>query len=136
MLSMLSKNYMALLIRFDRASLNHQFIRSLSDELEGLYSRFAAWKVRNDLDEVQAFLQQEVVMAYPQAFLDWEEATKESSKLGQARAMVLRLLSRPCGELTPAVRSQVEALSLTQLEQLSEDLLDFSGLAALEAWLD
>jgi Domain of unknown function (DUF4351) len=50
--------------------------------------------------------------------------------------MVLRLLSRPCGELTPAVRSQVEALSLTQLEQLSEDLLDFSGLAALEAWLD
>jgi hypothetical protein len=97
---------------------------------------FAAWKVRIDLDEVQAFLQQEVVMAYPQAFLDWEEATKESSKLGQARAMVLRLLSRRCGELSPAVRSQVEALSLTQFEQLSEDLLDFSGLAALEAWLD
>jgi Domain of unknown function (DUF4351) len=136
MLSMLSKNYMALLIRFDRTSLNHQFIRSLSDELEGLYSRFAAWKVRIDLDEVQAFLQQEVVMAYPQAFLDWEEATKASSKREQTIFLVLRLLNRRCGELSPAVRSQVEALSLTQLEQLSEDLLDFSGLAALEAWLD
>ncbi len=74
-------------------------------------------------------------MAYPQAFLDWEEATKESSKLGQARAMVLRLLNRRCGELAPNVRSRIEALSLPQLEQLGEDLLDFSGMADLEIWL-
>jgi hypothetical protein len=103
---------------------------------EGILRLFAAWKVRIDLDEVQAFLDPEVVMAYPQAFLDWEEATKESSKLGQARGMVLRLLNRRCGELMPAVRSRIEALSLPQLEQLSEALLDFGGLADLQIWLD
>jgi hypothetical protein len=103
---------------------------------EGILRLFAAWKVRIDLDEVHAFLDPEVVMAYPQAFLDWEEATKESSKLGQARGMVLRLLNRRCGELMPAVRSRIEALSLPQLEQLSEALLDFGGLADLQIWLD
>ena len=75
-------------------------------------------------------------MAYPQAFLDWEEATKESSKLGQARAMVLRQLNRRCGEMMKAVRSRIDSLSLPQLEQLGEDLLDFGGLADLQAWLD
>ena len=75
-------------------------------------------------------------MPYPQAFLDWEEATKESSKLGQERAMVLRQLNRRCGELMPAVRSRIEALSLPQLEQLGEDLLDFGGLGDLQSWLD
>ena len=75
-------------------------------------------------------------MPYPQAFLDWEEATKENSKLEQARAMVLRQLNRRCGELMPAVRSRIDSLSLPQLEQLGEDLLDFDGLADLQAWLD
>ncbi len=63
-------------------------------------------------------------MAYPQAFLDWEEATKEKSKREQTIVLVQRILNRRCGELTPDVRSQVEALTLTQLEQLSEDLMD------------
>lgn len=103
---------------------------------DGILRLFAAWKVRIDLDEVQAFLNTEAVMAYPQAFLDWEEATKESSKLGQARAMVLRQLNRRCGELMPAVRSRLETLSLPQLEQLGEDLLDFAGLGDLQSWLD
>ncbi len=75
-------------------------------------------------------------MAYPQAFLDWEEATKEKSKREQAFSLVLRQLNRRCGDLMPAVRSRVEALSLLKLEQLSEDLLDFSGVADLEIWLD
>jgi len=40
----------------------------------------AAWKVRIDIGEVQDFLQQETVMAYPQAFLDWEEATRDKGR--------------------------------------------------------
>jgi Domain of unknown function (DUF4351) len=75
-------------------------------------------------------------MAYPQAFLDWEEATKEKSKREQTIALVLRLLNRRCGELMPAVRSRIDGLSLPQLEQLGEDLLDFGGLADLQVWLD
>ena len=101
---------------------------------------FAAWKVRIDLDEVREFLQQEVVMPYPQVFLDWEEATRQSGiAIGEERAkreLVLRQLNRRCGELMPAVRSRLEALSLPQLEQLGEDLLDFDGLGDLQSWLD
>jgi Domain of unknown function (DUF4351) len=88
------------------------------------------------LDEVKAFLDTEAVMAYPQAFLDWEEVTRQDGiRIGEERS-VLRQLNRRCGELMPAVRSRLEALSLTQLEQLGEDLLDFGGLGDLQAWLD
>ncbi len=88
----------------------------------GILRLFAAWKVRIDLDEVKAFLNTEAVMAYPQAFLDWEEATRQDGiRIGEERAM-LRLLNRRCGELMPAVRSRIDSLSLPQLEQLGEDL--------------
>jgi hypothetical protein len=107
---------------------------------DGILRLFAAWKVRIDLDEVQEFLQQEVAMAYPQVFLDWEEATRQDGiAIGEERAkreLVLRLLNRRCGELMPAVRSRIDGLSLPQLEQLGEDLLDFGGLADLQIWLD
>ncbi len=79
-------------------------------------------------------------MPYPQVFLDWEEATRQDGiAIGEERAkreLVLRQLSRRCGDLMPSVRSRVEALSLPQLEQLGEDLLDFSGVADLGIWLD
>ena len=79
-------------------------------------------------------------MPYPQVFLDWEEATRQSGiAIGEERAkreLVLRQLNRRCGELMPAVRSRIDSLSLPQLEQLGEDLLDFDGLADLQAWLD
>jgi hypothetical protein len=102
----------------------------------GILRLFAAWKVRIDLDEVREFLQQEIVMPYPQVFLDWEEATKEKSKREQTILLVLRQLNRRCGELTPKVRPRIEALSLPELEQLGEDLLDFGGVADLQIWLD
>jgi Domain of unknown function (DUF4351) len=39
------------------------------------------------------------------------------------------------GELTPEVRSQVQSLSLPELEALGEALLDFSALSDLLGWL-
>jgi Domain of unknown function (DUF4351) len=38
------------------------------------------------------------------------------------------------GELPQEVRSQIETLSLEQLENLGEALLDFQAIADLEAW--
>lgn len=49
--------------------------------------------------------------------------------------LVLRLLTRRVGSVTPEVRSQVSALSLAQLEELGEALLDFSNPGDLVAWL-
>jgi hypothetical protein len=55
--------------------------------------------------------------------------------LAQERSLILRLLSRRVGILSSEVRSQVEALSLEQLESLGEALLDFSSASDLELWL-
>ncbi|MBW4553998.1 MAG: Rpn family recombination-promoting nuclease/putative transposase [Aphanocapsa sp. GSE-SYN-MK-11-07L] len=56
-------------------------------------------------------------------------------KLEGEQALVLRQLTRRIGSLAPEVRSQVQALSLVQLESLGEALLDFAGARDLVRWL-
>jgi predicted transposase YdaD len=60
---------------------------------------------------------------------------KAEGQLEERRSLILRQLSRRVGELTPTLRSQVQALSLAQLESLGESLLDFVGIEDLERWL-
>lgn len=50
-------------------------------------------------------------------------------------ALLLRLLQRRCGELTPPLQERITQLRLPQLESLGEALLEFGGLADLEQWL-
>jgi predicted transposase YdaD len=60
----------------------------------------------------------------------------QQGKYSQALAIVLRLLRRRIGLLPDEVEAHIKQLSLTQQETLAEDLLDFTGLADVEAWLD
>ena len=71
-----------------------------------------------------------------QAYVEWEERTKQEGVDQGERSMVLRLLSRKMGELSIAVRSKIDRLSLPQLENLGEALLDFSSIQDLEDWLN
>ncbi|MBW4672451.1 MAG: Rpn family recombination-promoting nuclease/putative transposase [Cyanomargarita calcarea GSE-NOS-MK-12-04C] len=64
-----------------------------------------------------------------------EEGREEGREQGE-KSLVLRQLSRRVGELPQFVRSRVESLCLEQLENLGEALLDFQGMADLEAWLN
>lgn len=48
---------------------------------------------------------------------------------------ILRQLTRRVGTITPELHSRIQSLSLPQLEDLSEALLDFSDTADLVAWL-
>ncbi|RUR72379.1 hypothetical protein PCC6912_63570 [Chlorogloeopsis fritschii PCC 6912] len=52
------------------------------------------------------------------------------------KSLVLRQLTRRVGELPQEVRQRVESLSLEQLENLGEALLDFTSMADLETWLE
>ncbi len=54
----------------------------------------------------------------------------------EALTIVLRQLSRRVGELSPENKARVEALSVEELEQLSEALLDFAVPQDLQQWLD
>ncbi|MEB3175689.1 MAG: DUF2887 domain-containing protein [Cyanobacteriota bacterium] len=68
-----------------------------------------------------------------------QEGRQEGLQTGrqeEAAALVLRQLTRKCGQLTPGQVAQVRGLELEALERLGEDLLDFSGAADLVAWLD
>jgi predicted transposase YdaD len=52
------------------------------------------------------------------------------------KSLILRLLNRRVGELPEDVCQQVEVLSLEELENLGEALLDFSSMADLQVWLN
>jgi len=54
----------------------------------------------------------------------------------EALSMVMRLLTRLFGELEPTLQQRIRGLSLVQLETLGEDLLDFSQIGDLVAWLE
>jgi len=54
----------------------------------------------------------------------------------EARFFVLRLLNRKLGNVPESSLSQIQGLSLEQMEVLDEALLDFSTTTDLEAWLN
>ena len=66
------------------------------------------------------------------------EGREEGREEGQRRerSLVLRQLTRKVGELPQDVLKQIESLSLEQLENLGEALLDFQEMNDLEAWLN
>ncbi|MDZ7991200.1 MAG: Rpn family recombination-promoting nuclease/putative transposase [Nostoc sp. EfeVER01] len=62
------------------------------------------------------------------------EAKEEGREEGE-RTIVLRLLNRRVGNIPDKLLSQIQGLSVEQLEALGDALLDFSSLADLEGWL-
>jgi hypothetical protein len=54
----------------------------------------------------------------------------------EAQSFALRLLRRKFGEISPDVETQTRKLSVAQLEELGEALLDFSTIADVTRWLE
>jgi predicted transposase/invertase (TIGR01784 family) len=54
----------------------------------------------------------------------------------EAKSLILRLLNRRVGNMSPTVEMRVKALTLVQLEDLGEALLDFGQMSDLIGWLD
>jgi predicted transposase/invertase (TIGR01784 family) len=61
---------------------------------------------------------------------------KQEGREVEARSLIFRLLTRRVGELPQEIRQSVESLSLEQLENLGEALLDFNSMADLQTWLE
>lgn len=65
-----------------------------------------------------------------------ETRVYQEAKQDEALSLILRLLSRQLNQTLPeAMRAQVQALPLLQLEALGEALLSFQQLADLQHWL-
>lgn len=93
------------------------------------------WKISIELTG-QDEADEELVMVLTQAYLEWEQQTEQTGIMKGEQALILRQLSHRIGEMTPEVRSQIQALSLAQLELLGEALLDFSEPGDLVKWLN
>ncbi|MDJ0801093.1 MAG: DUF4351 domain-containing protein, partial [Calothrix sp. MO_167.B12] len=65
----------------------------------------------------------------------YQDILQEGEERGE-RSLILRQLTRRIGELSPEMRSQIQALSLPQLEALGEALLDFTKPEDLDEWMD
>ena len=63
----------------------------------------------------------------------YQDIIREGEEKGE-RSLILRLLTRRVGELPQLWRDRVNSLSLEQLENLGEALLDFQGIRDLETW--
>ncbi|PHJ57674.1 hypothetical protein VF14_15455 [Nostoc linckia z18] len=64
------------------------------------------------------------------------EQGREQGREAEARSLIFRQLTKRVGELPQQLRQRLESLSLQQLENLGEALLDFTSMADLQAWLE
>jgi predicted transposase YdaD len=65
----------------------------------------------------------------------FQEGRAEGLKT-EALSLVKRQLKRRFGELTPEIEQRLQKLSVTQLENLGEELLDFAVISDLLIWLE
>ena len=75
-----------------------------------------------------------ITLRETQVYREIKEEGREEGREEGEKSLVLRQLARRVGELPQEVRQLVESLSLEQLENLGEALLDFSGMSDLDAW--
>jgi predicted transposase/invertase (TIGR01784 family) len=91
-------------------------------------------EAREELQEevrqaVREELQQEVRQAV-------REELQQEIRQQEALGLVMRQLLRRFGDLNPQLQERMNQLSIEQLENLAEALLDFSNPADLSAWLN
>ncbi|AUT00054.1 hypothetical protein CLI64_06485 [Nostoc sp. CENA543] len=115
-------------------------------DIRNLY-RFIDWvmilpkALENQLcSEVQQ-LEQERTMRYITSAerIGYERGIEEGKEVGKQEGelgIILKQLKRRLGELSPEIQQRIQALSVNQLENLSEALLDFSNITDLVHWLE
>jgi predicted transposase/invertase (TIGR01784 family) len=89
--------------------------------------------------EIIRSLLREEIMRESVIYQDIRESGKaqgrQEGRREEAVSLILRLLNRRLGEISPTLSQQIRELSLEQLEALGEALLDFTSLTDLTAWL-
>jgi len=135
----------------ERKSWKFQLIRRLYDlglqeqDIRNLY-RFIDWVMilpealeKQFWEEYKQF-EQERTMRYVTTGerIGYERGKEEGRQEGRQegeQAVILKLLRRRLGELSPVTQQRIQSLSASQLETLGEALLDFTTMADLLNWL-
>jgi predicted transposase YdaD len=91
-----------------------------------------------DRNLVKQILRRDIMLEsviYQDILAEGEIKSEGKWRVDEAKRLVLRLLTRKLGNVSPKLVTKIDALSLDRVESLSEDLLDFTSLSDLEAWL-
>jgi predicted transposase/invertase (TIGR01784 family) len=83
---------------------------------------------------IRSDIMQESVI-YQEILREGEARGEARGRTDEGRALITRLLTRKFGNLAPELVNRVNQLSIEQLENLSEAVLDFNSIADLETWL-
>ena len=75
------------------------------------------------------------IMQQSVIYQEWKEELLQEGRQEGECSLVLRQLTCRIGHVSPEMRSQIQALSLDQLDALGEALLDFSEPRDLVNWL-
>ena len=75
-------------------------------------------------------------VTYQEILAEGEVKGETQGRVKEARTLIIRLLTKKLGNISPKLLTKIEALSLERVESLSEDLLDFTSIANLEQWLN
>jgi predicted transposase YdaD len=100
-------------------------------ELESLLAFFASFVLKRDV--VQQIMRWDMAVLRESPW--YQEILREGERQGE-QLLILKLLVRRVGELSPDLAAQVKMLSVEQLEALGEALLDFTQLADFTTWLE
>lgn len=103
-------------------------------ELESLLGFFASFVLDTEL--VRQIMRWDMtVLRESPWYQEIQQEGWQGGKLEEAQSLILRQLTRRIGDVSPDLRSQIQSLSLDQLEALGEALLDFTESADLVNWL-
>ena len=85
-------------------------------------------------DLIQHLFREEI-MQESVIYQDILQKGEQRGKKQEALALIMRLLTRRLGAIAPQLEDQIRGLSVPQLEDLGEALLDFSSETDLTSWL-
>ncbi|MBE9209116.1 Rpn family recombination-promoting nuclease/putative transposase [Nostoc sp. LEGE 06077] len=106
-------------------------------EISAYTQIFAGLKYKKDL--IRQLFREDMMresVIYQEILAEGEQRGEQRWRLAEARSLIFRLLTRRVGQLTLPLISKIEMLSVEELENLGEALLDFQGIADLEAWFN
>jgi predicted transposase/invertase (TIGR01784 family) len=99
-----------------------------------LISTIIVYKFSNlSRDEVDAMLG--IELEQTRVYREAEQQGNVKGRQEEAQSLILRLLNRRVGNVSERLQDRIKSLPLERLEALGEDLLDFTSMADLEAWL-
>jgi predicted transposase/invertase (TIGR01784 family) len=94
--------------------------------------------LRFDKDVIRQLFREGIMresVIYQEILQEGREEGREEGKQAEAIALIMRLLPRRIGTVEPELQERIQELSVPQLEDLAEALLDFSCATDLAVWL-